>query len=170
MWGHDASWWALVLAILALVLMLPVNLLANVMTPPLKNWWAGRSSAALTERIARVKRNLVAAEKNTPLTETESELFKALDSITQLVWAIGYFTLASLLVLGAILIPKTITQRMELIIGIAVFGTIISYRYALVHRDIKGYRISHSRGYANTLRVTITELEGKLRDKLSGRM
>jgi hypothetical protein len=59
MWmHHDASWWALVLAIVALVLMIPVNLFANFMTPILKNWWATRSEGSLRKPISRLDAEL----------------------------------------------------------------------------------------------------------------
>ena len=68
MWiHHDAAWWALVLAIVALVLMLPVNLLANFMTPILKNWWAGRSLKTLDQRIGKLEKWLASFWRETQI-------------------------------------------------------------------------------------------------------
>jgi hypothetical protein len=168
MWlHHDASWWALILAILALLLMLPVNLLANFMTPLLKDWWAGRSVNALTERISRLQSNLSALEKSSVLTETESTLFRGMESITKLIWNVGYFILAFLWIVADALIPQIAHAHHEAFWGLMVFIGMIGYEYITAYRTIKNYRVRHSLKFRTKLRATINELERKLRAKRS---
>ncbi|MFZ0884838.1 MAG: hypothetical protein WAN14_15675 [Candidatus Acidiferrales bacterium] len=78
---HDASWWALVLAILALVLMLPVNLLANVITPTIANYVFTRTKKSLIKRITRLEGQLAEVEKNPAITEVENQILWGLRSI-----------------------------------------------------------------------------------------
>jgi hypothetical protein len=47
---HDLATWAFVLSVLALALMLPMNLAANLTSPMLRDWWAARSHKALAKR------------------------------------------------------------------------------------------------------------------------
>jgi len=75
MWlRHDASWWALVLAIAALVLMVPANVVSNVLTPLLLNWFATWSNAALERRIAKLENQLAELEKNPAIDEAQEQI------------------------------------------------------------------------------------------------
>jgi hypothetical protein len=74
MWlGHDLAWWSFVLAVMALVLMVPANLFANFLTPKLKDWWAERSKASLQKRIKNIEDQLTESE----ITEFEELMMKA---------------------------------------------------------------------------------------------
>jgi hypothetical protein len=67
MWlHHDAAWWGLVLAIVGLALLLPASILANLLTPMLKNWWAERSVASTRKRIAKLEEELAQAVAEYP--------------------------------------------------------------------------------------------------------
>ncbi len=50
--------WGVVLAIATLILAYPLDVLAHLTTPLLKNWWAARSRSALEERIKSLKAEL----------------------------------------------------------------------------------------------------------------
>ncbi len=58
MWKHDLGWWGFVLAIATLILAYPLDVLAHLTTPLLKNWWASRSRLTLEERIKSLKAEL----------------------------------------------------------------------------------------------------------------
>ena len=47
---HDSAGWALALSVAALILMYPMNLVANLSTPRLLDWWSSRSRNALEGR------------------------------------------------------------------------------------------------------------------------
>jgi hypothetical protein len=108
MWlGHSASWWGLVLAILALFLMLPANLLANFMTPILKNWWAERSRKSLELRIERLKATLTEAEKFQPMTLTEDHIFMGIENLATLIqYSIQILAGCGLTVASVFLLPS----------------------------------------------------------------
>jgi hypothetical protein len=167
MWlHHDASWWALVLAILALLLMLPVNLLANFITPGLKNWWAQRSTSGLTDRIVRLRGNLAESMVTPLLTDTENELFMGLESIAYLIWNVGYLLLGCLGVLVTLL-PEIVKGRRGFTWVITVAMLVISYLHLTTNRRMRIYRRERSQKYRQSLTSGIAELEGRLNDKAS---
>jgi hypothetical protein len=55
---HDAGWWSLLVAIVALLLTIPASVGANLLTPVLKNWWAARSIVSLRKRIKSLESEL----------------------------------------------------------------------------------------------------------------
>jgi len=62
-----------VIGILAIVLTIPLSLVANLMTPSIKNWWAARSTASLRKRIDKLENQLAEYEQYTEMSE-EGEL------------------------------------------------------------------------------------------------
>jgi hypothetical protein len=65
MWmGHDGTWWSLMMGALALALMLPVAVLANILTPKLQDWWAQRSMVSLSNRIQKLEAELADFKEN----------------------------------------------------------------------------------------------------------
>lgn len=79
MWlGHDMSWWSLVLAVLALVLTVPLGILANWVTPTLQQWWAERSISAMAKRLVELRDRLEHLNSRYPLlTEFEECIVEA---------------------------------------------------------------------------------------------
>ena len=47
-----------VLSLAALLLVIPLAVVANILTPTVKNWWASTSERRLSERIEKVKKEL----------------------------------------------------------------------------------------------------------------
>jgi hypothetical protein len=68
---HDLGWWGFVLAIVALVLAYPLDVLAHLTTPVLRNWWAGRSEATLRRRILKLEQEIDSANVLPELTKFE---------------------------------------------------------------------------------------------------
>ena len=82
MWlGHDSSWWAIVLAIAALVLMIPASVVSNILTPLLLNWLATWSSASLEKRIAKLENHLAELEKNPAIDEVQEHILWGITSL-----------------------------------------------------------------------------------------
>jgi hypothetical protein len=52
MWPHkDLGWWGVVVGIACLVLTVPLNILANFLTPKLRVWWTIRSLGSGTKKL-----------------------------------------------------------------------------------------------------------------------
>jgi hypothetical protein len=58
----DKAMWGIILAIAAIVLAFPLSLLANLVTPKIRNYWAKRSVAGLKKRIASLESELARME------------------------------------------------------------------------------------------------------------
>lgn len=85
-WGHDASWWGLVLGIAALMLAVPLSMIGNILTPVFLNWGVQISEAGLRREIAKKEARLADYEKNYELlTPTEDHLLLALGHVTRLI-------------------------------------------------------------------------------------
>jgi hypothetical protein len=75
---NDRATWGIVLAIAAIVLAIPFSLIANLITPKIRNWWAERSVAALKRRIAELERRLKMVETYDLLSESEEVIMVTL--------------------------------------------------------------------------------------------
>jgi hypothetical protein len=67
----DKAAWGIVLAIAAIVLAFPLSLLANLLTPKIRNWLAQRSAAGLRQRIAELEQELKMMETYDLLEECQ---------------------------------------------------------------------------------------------------
>jgi hypothetical protein len=107
MWmQHDLAWWGAVLSVLALILMLPVAILANLLTPKLRNWWSERSIASLKKRIENLEKQLADYEQNYPLlTPTEHHILRGID-VVGMVTAVGVQMIAVLILVGTVVVPS----------------------------------------------------------------
>src|SRR5260221_254304 len=94
MWGHDLGWWGFVLAIATLVLAYPIDVLAHLTSPIVKNWWAEGSISSLGRRIIALEKELEEIEKNPVISDGEERILRAMTWIgviqTQMV---GFFIL-----------------------------------------------------------------------------
>lgn len=81
---HDLTWWGFVLALAALVLMIPANILANVLTPKLKTWWAERSEASLRGKIVELQTELSEMEHHKSIADAEHHLLLGVETLIRL--------------------------------------------------------------------------------------
>jgi hypothetical protein len=71
---RDAGTWALIISIIGLLLIFPLGILVNIVTPKLQDWWAARSVKALMSRIEKLTNKLFEIEANPPLNEFEDQM------------------------------------------------------------------------------------------------
>jgi hypothetical protein len=91
MWmGRDLSWWSFVLAVAALLLMLPGSMLANMLTPVFISWMGRWSEAGIRRELTKAENKLAEYEaKYEMISMTEDYALQALIHLTRLV----FFTL-----------------------------------------------------------------------------
>jgi len=160
--GHDASWWGVALALVALVLMLPASLLANFLTPLLLplllNWAATWNRTSLEKRIAKLENQWAKFEKYTPIDEVQERLL----------WGISALKMAILSAAGGVIIvmyfgvaatANTGTPAFKGFEGVA--GGILFYNLAqtLIIRYSKDFRYWHSPTNRSVLRKEIDALK-----------
>jgi hypothetical protein len=163
MWlHHDSSWWALVLAILALVLMLPLNLFANLVTPILKSWWAERSAAATRKRIAALEKQLSDYELK-ELSEAEDYILRSTEVLSMLFSFCISMIAVVLLILVGYLMPTVSPHDKAPIVALAVISTFSSFVIGiLTFGRISRFRLRRSPSYRKTLRNNVEQLKGRL--------
>jgi len=93
---HDASSWGLFISILALILAFPLSLLANLLTPRIRNWWAERSINSLTHRIADLEKELAGLQEPV-ISDGEDRILRAVTWIGAILTQfVGFFMLFAL--------------------------------------------------------------------------
>ena len=70
---------SLVISIAALVLTIPCSIIANMVTPKLRNWWAARSRQSLEARISTLQAELARGELLPAMTVTEEYIFMGIE-------------------------------------------------------------------------------------------
>jgi hypothetical protein len=101
MWLHkDLAWWAFVLALLALLLAYPLEVLAHLTAPMWRDWWATRTRKSLQIRIEQLQAELSRIQKFQLMSLTEEYIFRGIQHVAtliqysiQVVVGIGIFVL-----------------------------------------------------------------------------
>ncbi|HEY2471045.1 MAG TPA: hypothetical protein VGI45_24835 [Terracidiphilus sp.] len=79
--GHDLGKWAIVLAVVLFLLQKPWDWFQALATSRLKDWWAARSIASLSKRIAHQERALKEFESLPLVSETEAYILRGISVI-----------------------------------------------------------------------------------------
>jgi hypothetical protein len=91
MWPHkELGWWASVLTVIGLVLLLPASIAANLLTPKIKNWWSERSIASLRERVEKLEKEFAEIEAFPLISDAESRILELLMASTYLLVTLGW--------------------------------------------------------------------------------
>ena len=158
------------LGALALVLMFPANIVANLVTPKLKNWWAKRSVASTRERIETLKKQLADYEQHPELSELKDCALKALEGVGILGFLCVQLLAITLLMDAALLspvvrynpliVPPGITAGLSILALVSVvFGFLVHF---LVFNKLAEFRKKQSPFDRASLRAWIKKLEEKL--------
>ena len=76
--SYERGTWGIILAIAAILLAFPLSLLANLVTPAIRNWWANRSVATLKIRLATLERDLQKRQSYPLFSEGEETILLAI--------------------------------------------------------------------------------------------
>jgi|SRR5580692_1391914 hypothetical protein len=162
MWmHHDSAWW---LGIIALVLMIPANLLANFLTPVLKNWWATRSIkiTSLKKRIEKLETSLSKIETIPVLTPFQHSVLRGIAQIGWLISSVGN------LVIGLVIILSVWYELAGNRIPDFVFGLLFSFTIAkMIVLQLTVARLASAAAMGTEkgreeLRASIDKLKAKL--------
>jgi thiosulfate reductase cytochrome b subunit len=106
----DAGTWGLYISVLALILIVPLNIASNIVTPKFLNWWAERSSASIRKRVGKLEKQLADHEKFPAISEGEDYILRATEALTML-GGLCSMNLALLLLLLTALLPSSVDKR-----------------------------------------------------------
>jgi hypothetical protein len=162
MWPHkDMSWWALLISIVALILMVPLGIATNVLTPKLQNWWASRSRTALSRRIDKLEAQVAASEELEKLSSTEDMILLGIEGI------LACFPGVMIVLLSIpYLVVVTRGERLGLFGSIGVIAAIfISTMAVMIELIIDSYRKQRSPIERTNKKRQLRTLNAKLEKK-----
>jgi len=76
-WPKDLGEWGAYLAVTALVLAVPLNILPNFIAPRLLDWWRSRNLRELTKRVSQLEARLNALKRLPAFSEAEDLIYTA---------------------------------------------------------------------------------------------
>jgi hypothetical protein len=167
----DVGMWGLIFGIAALVLAIPMAIVANIFTPLLLDWLAKWSTASLERRIAQNETELAKLEADCPLiTPTEEQLMNGVLCIVKVtLWGFEMLGLALLFIAtGGAGLP--LSYGFRLFIGCVGGGSILLvwiWQRTMIKRFTK-YRTTHSPRYRHQLRKSLMNLKGSRHKELTG--
>jgi len=77
----DKATWGIILAVAAILISIPLNLVGNLLTPKVRNWWAERSATALKQRIAELQNKLAKANQYPFISDGESFILSIINGV-----------------------------------------------------------------------------------------
>jgi hypothetical protein len=159
MWmGHDGAWWGLVLAVVALVLMLPANLLANFLTPLIQNWIATWGKTSLENRITKLEGELAELEKHPVIDEVQDQLLWGITSLKIAILSAAGGVIVVIL-LGVETLANKQTTEFKLFNAVTALILTANLLNSLILRYSKGFRHKRSPKVRAGLREAIDELK-----------
>jgi hypothetical protein len=166
MWmHHDYGWWGFVIAIVGLGLAYPIDVLAHLTAPIVKNWWAERSVASMRKRIEKLEKQLADEEQNYPLLSVvEEQLFKGIVGLAALgMFGLQFLVICFLLAVGHFL-PTPLTAH-NAVPGVGLPLFVFAGGYAIlfaVFGKLTAFRKERSPSERNALKKSIEELKKQL--------
>jgi phosphate/sulfate permease len=162
---HDLAWWGTFLAVVALVLMLPVSIAANILTPILKNWWAERSDASTQKRIESIEKQLADYEQYAELSEGVDYVLMATEALAMLLGLCNTMLAVILLLLVTFDLPtvsvpdKRPFALLALVAGLGTFliGLVVFGRFSRFRQKRSPFNRNMLRNYIAKLREKLAK-------------
>jgi HAMP domain-containing protein len=156
----DQATWGIVLAIAAILLTFPLSLLANLLTPKIRNWWAERSITSLQQRIGALENQLAKMKSHTLLSDDQLTLIRLSQRLARI--AFGF-----LLILGMIGIEllDEFPRKSHTFPGEALAALILMWVLAalIIDKHVAQFMNIRSNKARERIAATIKELTNKLR-------
>ncbi len=155
----DKATWGIVLAIVAIVLAFPLSLLANLLTPKIRNWWAERSVAGLKKRIANLESELIEMDGLSPFSREHTRLLNFVQIIA--VGAIGivdcFLGIANFF---TTLLPDRLQHQAKTLIGCGIFFEL--FMLLVIFQSFRQFLNKRSPLHKEAVEKNISELSAKL--------
>ncbi len=159
MWlHHDLGWWGFVLAVATLILAYPLDVLAHLSTPLVRNWIASRGKNSLVKRIALLEGELAELEKEPAISEAENQILWAIQSVKmELVVAMNL--LMGVVYFGVRSLSEPLASQLE-DLRIACLGIlVVNFIWQMSLRYHHGFRYRHSPAVRKGLKKAIDDLK-----------
>jgi len=156
----DKSTLGIILGLVAILLAIPLNLVANLVTPKIRNWWAERSVTGLKRRIAELQNELTKANQYPFISEGE-------DFILSIIKGIIFCTGGILISFWGIVISAVVALRGKESIGLILYSVfafmfIMAFMYflpRLIDKFLKRRSMHERQSMAENLKKLSAKLE-----------
>ena len=158
--SYDKATWGILLGIVAILLAFPLSLIANLVTPKIRNWWAERSVATIKERIASLESEVTKIGARSLFPWDHVLLLKfgqwlGVSAVSMFVCLLGFATCF------VPLLPILLGILAMIMIGLGIiFGAFAGY--LLIH-DLGRFLDKRSPLHKIDVELSIKELSAKLR-------
>ncbi len=163
LWPYgDLGWWGFWVTLAALVLAIPLSMLANILTPFFVNWLAKRSHVSLNNRIAKLEAQLAEFEKFPAITEAEDEILWGLKRV-QIRMVGTETTIVAVVLLSVAALTDTASYKHMVLSSLAMLAIalgVVSQMWLRYGRDFRFMRSPRNR---KSLQTAIADLK-KIRD------
>ena len=167
MWPHKGlDWWAFVLALLALFLAYPLEVLAHATAPWWKDWWAEWSENSLRKRIGKLEKQLEEYElRYKILDEGQEEILKAVEGVA-LLTGVAVAVLSMFLLLAASYIPQLGRDDARQLGLLALLSAVSAFLVeVVVFGRFSRFRMRRSASYRQTIKESVQKLRVRLERK-----
>ena len=163
---HDVGTWGLILGIAAIILTIPLGIVANLLSPKIKLWWLLRSTKGTANKLASLTRYRDHLEKELVFTPFEEAMWGHQCDMT-------YFVslLAVIIVIATALIPEahphiTFKEMLQPAIRALPFIIVIWLLFAVFYWRVFGRWLRSSPTERKKVEEQIEKTITKLRSKL----
>src|SRR5689334_2825347 len=149
-----------ILSIVALLLAFPLSLLANLLTPNIKNWWAQRSIKTLQRRIQKLEGDLAKINEDVHM----EDFFDSLRSLFKILALIAYSLFC---ILGGMFIIFIFPDLKFATVPYFLYGivlSVIAFIWSMEAFGLTNKKVNPS--YKAKLGKQIDSLKAKLESKL----
>jgi hypothetical protein len=139
-----------------------MNVLSNLLTGLLKNWWAQRSASALRERIALLESYLLRMDPQHMLTEAEEQILRAvvgLQVFVMILFVLGLFGIG-LLEIGR---APELTFRFNVILSVVT--VVLVGAHGMFYSETMTFVQPRSPRMRRTIQEQVAKLKKKLANK-----
>jgi hypothetical protein len=130
----DFRWIGLMIGVAALVLAIPLAVIANLITPRVRDWWSTTSRTRLTRRISKIENTLHQSEHEWMFTPAQLEIYLLSHTtaiFTDMVMSIGCSSLALLLITSRELLLRAVSRPfLVLLIALPLLVSLTSIVHA----------------------------------------
>ena len=157
---HDLGWWGFVLSVIALILLVPLNLLSNILTPKIQNWWAERSLANTRRRIQRIEEDLIEYQE---MSEVDDQILSGIEGVLLLV-SLAVVLCAAILLISSEKVPVQEKRPLEMLAAVAAIATAlfvfgISTAFSRFRRRRSPFNRNIQRQYLEALKARLPRTE-----------
>jgi O-antigen/teichoic acid export membrane protein len=166
-WPKDLGEWGFWIAVVAFILVIPLNMLSNVLTPRLQDWWSMTSKKRLARRIIELNARLEAAQMIKAMTPYEEYMARMSWGQFSMVMIFTYMIYSAIVFALAYLwndLPSHLSDYRYFLMVLCMFGMMLNFIVSNKQGDSFMHLNDRSRAGLKELQSTLERLKRTLAD------